>query len=135
MPHHGVRHPTKKKMRVVFDCAATYKQQSLNKCLIPGPDLTNSLVGVLIRFRMELVPYMADIESMFYQVKVPNEQQRYLRFLWWPNGDTTSEITEYRMTVHVFGAVSSPGSSIYALKRTAEDNAATFPPDVCSILK
>ena len=28
-PHHGVYHPQKGKLRVVYDCAATYKGQSL----------------------------------------------------------------------------------------------------------
>ena len=33
----------------------------------------------------------------------------------------------YQMTVHIFGAVSSPTICVYALRRTAEDNAADFP--------
>ena len=49
---------------------------------------------------------MADTEAMFYQVFVPEEQRDFLRFLWWPNGDLTAQIEEYRMTVHLFGAVS-----------------------------
>ena len=49
---------------------------------------------------------MADMKAMFYQVFVPEEQRDFLRFLWWPNGDLTAQIEEYRMTVHLFGAVS-----------------------------
>ena len=33
----------------------------------------------------------------------------------------------YRMTVHVFGSVSSPSSCLYALRRVAEDNQQEFP--------
>ena len=91
LPHHGVYHPTKKKIRVVFDAAAKYEGISLNKQLISGPDLTNSLVGVLIRFRKGLIPFTADIESMFYQVGVPKKHQDYLRFMWWPNGDINKD--------------------------------------------
>ena len=58
-------------MRVVFDCAATYQGMSLNKSLLQGPDMTNTLLGVLLRFRQDDIAIMADIESMFYQVKVP----------------------------------------------------------------
>ena len=76
-----------------------------------GPDLTNSLVGVLTRFRQEPVPFMDDVEAMFYQVRVPAYQRDYLRFLWWPGGDLNAEIEEYRMMVHPFGAVSSPSCS------------------------
>lgn len=65
IPHHGVYHPKKKKLRVVFDCGASYQGTSLNDQLLQGPDLTNSLVGVLIRLRQNPVAIMADIESMF----------------------------------------------------------------------
>jgi hypothetical protein len=52
LPHHPVFHPQKPdKVRVVFDCAAECGGTSLNKELLQGPDLTNSLVGVLMRFR------------------------------------------------------------------------------------
>lgn len=60
----------KQKIRVVFDCSATYKGQSLNKQLLQGPDLTNRLVGVLLRFRVERVAFMCDIAKMFHQVIV-----------------------------------------------------------------
>ena len=52
LPHHGIYHPRKPhKIRVVFDCSARYEGTSLNSPLMPEPDLTNSLVGVLTRFR------------------------------------------------------------------------------------
>ena len=44
IPHHGVTHPQKGKLRVVFDCAASFQGKSLNKELLQGPDLTNGLV-------------------------------------------------------------------------------------------
>jgi len=63
IPHHAVYHPKKpNKIRVVFDCAAEYENDSLNKHLLQGPDLTNNLVGVLCRFRQEGVAFMCDIE-------------------------------------------------------------------------
>ncbi|XP_068749086.1 uncharacterized protein [Montipora capricornis] len=109
IPHHGVYHPKKpKKIRVVFDCSARYGGTSLNDRLLQGPDMTNSLVGVLTRFRQEPVAFMADIEAMFYQVLVPADQLDFLRFLWWPNGDLSAELEEYRMRVHPFGVVSWP---------------------------
>ena len=54
LPHHRVYHHCKPgKIRVVFDCGAEFHGTSLNKELLPGPDLTNQLVGVLTRFRTE----------------------------------------------------------------------------------
>ena len=123
IPHHGVYHPKKPgKIRVVFDCSAEFEGHSLNRQLLQGPDLTNSLLGVLCRFRQEPVAFACDIEGMFYQVKVNEEHRDYLRFLWWDQGDTTKDPVEYRMTVHLFGAGSSPGFANLALKTTAEDN-------------
>ena len=68
IPHHGVRHPRKGALRVVFDCSAEFKGASLNSQLLQCPNLTSSLLGVLVRFRQEPVVFMGDIQSMFYQV-------------------------------------------------------------------
>jgi len=47
LPHFGIYHPKKPdKIRVVFDTPAECNRISLNKLLLPGPDLTNSLLGV-----------------------------------------------------------------------------------------
>ena len=48
---------------MVFVCAAKYDGMSLNSQLLQGPDLINSLVGVVIRFRQEQVALAADIEA------------------------------------------------------------------------
>lgn len=126
IPHHGVYHPHKpEKIRVVFDCAAKYQGKSLNDTLLQGPDLTNSLVEVLLRFRQSPYAFMADIESMFYQVSVPKSDRDCLRFLWWPDGDYNKCPSEYRMTVHLFGASSSPSCANFALHRTAIDHSNT----------
>ena len=122
IPHHAVRHPKKpEKVRVVFDCSARFKGESLNGHLLPGPDMTNGLVGVLCRFRKESVAVMCDVEGMFHQFHVNQEHRNLLRFLWWMDGDLNSEPTTYRMTVHLFGAVSSPSCANFGLKRLADD--------------
>ena len=55
-------------------------------------------------------------------VKVPDDQCSFLRFLWWEDCDTNTEIIEYEMTAHVFGGASSPSCSNFALRKTARDN-------------
>ena len=126
LPHHRVFHPQKKKLRVVFDCGATFRGVSLNSQLLQGPDLTSSLIGVLTRFRKEPVVIAADIEAMFHQVKVPTEDRDLLRFLWWPDGDYSQNMEEYRMTVHLFGATSSPSCANFSVRKCAEDNVTEF---------
>ena len=131
LPHHAVFHPAKPgKVRVVFDCSAKYRGSSLNDKLLQGPDLTNSLVGVLMRFRQESVARMSDVEAMFHQVRVKPGDCSALRFLWWPNGDLDSEPEEHMMTVHLFGGVSSPSCANFALRKIAEDNKALFDPQI-----
>ncbi|XP_068074145.1 uncharacterized protein [Danio rerio] len=121
IPHHGVYHPQKPgKLRVVFDCSAKFSGISLNDTLLTGPDLINSLVGVLCRFRKELVAVTCDIEKMFHQFLVPPDERNYLRFLWWEDGDWEKEPQDYRMTVHLFGATSSPGCANFGLKYLAQ---------------
>lgn len=130
IPHHGVYHPQKKKIRVVFDCAATFQGTSLNAQLLQGPDLTSTLIGVMTRFRKEPVVLMADIEAMFHQVRVPPGDSDLLRFLWWPDGDHDQNLVEHRMVAYLFGATSSPSCASFALRKCAEDNREQFSPKV-----
>ena len=91
---------------------------------------------MLIRFREERIAVMADVEKMFYQVKVTEPDQNYLRFLWWPNSDLTKEPVDYRMTVDLFCGASSPGcSNVVALKRTADDHEEEFGSDIADTLR
>ncbi|XP_006813138.1 uncharacterized protein LOC102800684 [Saccoglossus kowalevskii] len=127
LPHHPVIHSNKpEKVRVVFDCAAKYQGTSLNDQLLQGPDLNNTLVGVLLQFRKEPVAIVADIKQMFHQVKVKKTDCDALRFLWWPEGDLSKDPADHQMLVHPFGATSSPSCAAYALKRTADDNRSNY---------
>ena len=60
-------HPSKPgKIRVVFDCSAEDDGVSVNKRLFSGPDLTNQIVGILVKFRKDYVAIMVGTEAMFY---------------------------------------------------------------------
>ena len=92
IPHHGEYHPSKpRKIRVVFNCSAQFAGRSLNQEMLTGPDLTNPIVGVLTRFRQGEVAFMADKESMYYQLRVPEYQQSFTKFLWWGNHNIEEE--------------------------------------------
>lgn len=120
LPSFGVYHPRKPdQIRVVFDSSASHQGISLNDVLLKGPDLNNGLLGVLMRFRREQVAIMADIEQMFHSFIVREDHRNFLRFLWFKDNDTTKEVVEYRMKVHVFGNRPSPAVAIYGLRRAA----------------
>jgi hypothetical protein len=135
LPHHGVFHPRKSKIRVVFDASAEYQGESLNRHLLQGPDLINSLAGILTRFRKEPVAVTCDIEAMFYQVYVTEQHRDCLRFLWWENGQLHNDPIEYRMTRHVFGASSLPGCSNFTLKETASRYEGQFGKNVADFVR
>lgn len=81
IPHHGVYNPQKPgKIRAVFDCSARFSNTSLKDNLLTGPDLTNTLVGVLSRFRKGKIAIMCDVERMFHQFYVAPKDRDYLRF-------------------------------------------------------
>ena len=127
LPHHGVYHPAKlNKICVVFDCSAEYAGRSINKELLVGPDLTNQIIGILIRFRQGKAAFVADIEKMFFQVLVRKEHISLFCFLWWQDGNLSKKLIDHEMCVHVFGGTSSPSCSNYVLKRTYIDGEDQF---------
>ena len=113
------------KVRIVFDATAENNGTSLNKNLLQGPDSTNSLIRVLLRFRQENTAIVADIESMLHQVRVREDDQDSLQFLWWDES-TVDSLEMYVMTVHIFSATDSPCVANSTLKRTAHDNDKDF---------
>lgn len=121
LPIFGVYHPQKPgQIRVVFDSSAQQHGVSLNSVLLTGPDLNNSLLGVLIRFRKDLIAVTADIQQMFYGFLVRHDHRDYLRFLWHEDNDLSKGIQEFRMRVHVFGNSPSPAVAIYGLRQAAQ---------------
>lgn len=94
LPMFVVYHPRKPdQIRVVFDSSAQHK----NQVLLTGPDLNNSLLGVLIRFRQEAVAVTVDVEQMFHSFLVKEDHRNFLRFLWHAGNDLSEPMVEYRM--------------------------------------
>lgn len=107
LPIFGVYHPQKPdQIRVVFDSSAQQHGVSLNSVLLTGPDLNNTLLGVLLRFRKDLIAVTADIQQMFYACLMRHDHRNYLRFLWHRNND--------------FGNSPFPAVAIYCLQRAAQ---------------
>ena len=103
---------------MVFDSSAPYKGVSLNDVLLTGPDLNNTLLGVLMRSRKEPVAITADIQHMFHCFIVREDHRDFLRFLWFHNNDPDSD--------NVFGNSPSPALAIYGLRRAAKEEENNF---------
>ena len=81
LPHHPVINPHKpEKVRRVCHASAKYQGVALNDKLLPGPDLLQSLIRIIFRFREHQIALSANIEPIFLQVAVPNNDNRCLRF-------------------------------------------------------
>jgi len=133
IPHHPVVTP--KKVRIVFDCAAQVNGTSLNRVVMQGPDVSSGLIGVLLRFRLGPVAIMADIESMFHQVRVTPKNRDALRFLWWPDGKLGIDPKTYRMTAHLFGGTWSPACCGFALQRVADDYGGNYSEETANTIR
>ena len=129
LPHHPVFNPNKPgKLRVVKDAAAKFQGKSLNQALITGPDLLNSLVGIIIRFRIGNVAVIADLEEFFHHVGVTADDADSLRYLWKDDIFSDGPPHVMQMLVHIFGAKDSVTCTIHALQQTARDHHQDFDP-------
>ena len=133
LPHFAVVNPNKPgKIRFVFDAAANVNGFSFNDFLLKGPDLYNSLVGMIWKFREKPIAFSADIKEMFHQVKIKSEDQHAQRFLFRNSPD--EEVSTFVMQVMIFGAVSSPFSAQYVKNRNALEFQKEYPRAVEAIL-
>ena len=101
------------------NAASKFGGVSLNDNLMAGPDLLQSLIGIIFRFREKKIALTADVEAMFLQVKVPPADCKVLKFLWRENN--TDPISVYEYGRHIFGAESSPTCVNYALQQVGRD--------------
>ena len=127
LPHFAVFNINKPgKLRFVFDASARVGNVSLNTALLPGPDLLNSLIGVLIRFRQHAVAFGGDVMEMFHQVLIRQQDQPAQRFLW--RGSRRQGPPDiYVMQAMTFGCVSSPASAQFVMRHNANEFARDFP--------
>ncbi|XP_045035869.1 uncharacterized protein LOC123476924 [Daphnia magna] len=112
LPHHPVIRQDKKstKIRLVFDGAAKSKYgPSLNDVLETGPNLNPDLLAVLMRFRLNKIAWIADIEKAFLNIALHPEDAEAVRFLWITEPETpNSPLVAYKWKRVPFGLSSSP---------------------------
>ena len=119
LPHFGVQNSNKPgKVRLVFDAAARTNGVSLNDLLDTGPDLLESLVGVLLRFRQYAYAVKSDIKDMYLRINVIERDRGAQRFLY-RGADREREPDECEVLTLMFGSTSSPCSAIYVKNKNA----------------
>lgn len=125
MPHHAVLKESSDttKVRIVFDASAkTPNGVSLNDVLLVGPTIQSKLFSHVIRFRTYNYVITADIEKMYRQVLLHEEDRRYQRILWREDG----RIKMYQLKTLTFGVSSSPFLAIRTVQKLAEDESDAY---------
>ncbi|XP_055633645.1 uncharacterized protein LOC129773987 [Toxorhynchites rutilus septentrionalis] len=134
LPLGAVTNPNKPgKVRLIWDAAAKASGVSLNSVLLKGPDQLTLLPAVLFRFRLYYFAVSADIEQMFHQLGIIQDDKNSLRFLWSDTADGPVQI--YLMDVATFGATCSPASAQYVKNVNAQEHIKQYPRAVEGILK
>ena len=128
LPHHHVlkEDKTTTKLRVVFNgSAVTSSGVSLNDKLLQGPVVQDSLFSLLIRFRLNPVAFIADIEKMYRQILIHPDDQPYQRILWQqPN---QASVEEYQLKTITYGTAPAAFLATRTLQQLAIDEKAQFP--------
>ncbi|XP_055542920.1 uncharacterized protein LOC129728499 [Wyeomyia smithii] len=113
------------KVRIFRDAAAKVDGVSLNTMLMKGPDLLNTLLGVLYGFREKRIAFSADLKEMFHQILVRKEDRHAQRLLW--REDSTQAPEVFVMNVVTFGAACSPCLAQYVKNKNAQEHAYKYP--------
>ena len=134
--HHAVVRPEKKTtpIRIVFNSSASFNGHTLNDYWCKGPDLLNSLFGVLLRFRENQIAVCGDITKMYHMIFIPPVDQHVHRFVW-RSFETDRKPDVYVKTVLTFGDRPAPTMAITAMRKTANMNRETSPRAAESITK
>ncbi|CAC5379123.1 unnamed protein product [Mytilus coruscus] len=139
IPHRAFIKPNKTttKLRIVYDASAKSNNEvnSLNECLYRGPVLLKNLCGIFMRFRLNQVAIVAEIEKAYLQVRLQKSDRDVTRFLWLKNYKdgyaSDANLQEYRFCRVPFGIISSP----FLLAATVESHLDTYQSPIARKIK
>ncbi|XP_063979066.1 uncharacterized protein LOC135163517 [Diachasmimorpha longicaudata] len=127
LPHHAVIKESSltTKVRVVFDGSTKSSSSiSLNESLLIGPTIQDSLFTLILRLRQYNYVLTGDIEKMYRQFLIREEDRNYQRILWRNNN---GEIITYQLNTVTFGLSCAPFLAIRALQQLATEETKDFP--------
>lgn len=128
LPHHPVirKDALTSKLRVVFDASArTESGASLNHKLLVGPVLQDTLFELLLRFRMHQYVLTADLQMMYRQIFVREQDRDLQRILWRSNSDMN--IQTYQLNTLTYGTSSAPFLAVRCLEELAIQEGNRYP--------
>ncbi|XP_055621958.1 uncharacterized protein LOC129765576 [Toxorhynchites rutilus septentrionalis] len=128
LPHHPVikEASTTTKVRVVFDASCKTKSgKSLNDCLLVGPIIQDDLRSIILRCRIKQIMLVADVEKMFRQINVHQEDRSLQCILW--RESPSEEVSVYELNTVTYGTKSAPFLATRTLKQLAMEEEQRFP--------
>lgn len=127
LPHHAVMKQSSSttKLRVVFDGSSKSSTGvSLNEKLDPGPSILQELFSILVRFRKHQIAFAADVEKMFRQVIVHEDDRDYQRVVW--REDSNGPILHFRLNTVTYGTTCATFLAARTLRQIANDLPSDF---------
>ena len=137
LPHHAVIWEDREKTqaRIVFDaCAKDSNGKSLNSCIEAGPSLQPGLCGILLHFIKKKIAATSDIEKMFLQIGLREQDRDSHRYLW-RDLDLDADPKIYRTSRVTFGIVASPFLAICTIQEHVQRNKEQYPEACEEIIK
>ncbi|XP_076660104.1 uncharacterized protein LOC143363391 [Halictus rubicundus] len=128
LPHHGVwrESSTTTKLRVVFNGSSkTTTGVSLNDILHSGPNLLPEIPDLLLRWRCHAIVFAADMEKMYRQIWLAEEDRDAQRILW--RRDSGDQVGEYRLRTVTYGLACAPYLAMRTLRQLSLDEGGRFP--------
>ncbi|GFX78892.1 integrase catalytic domain-containing protein [Trichonephila clavipes] len=122
LPHHAVMKgdSVSTKLRVVFDGTCKPSNgNSINSILGIGKMLQPDLFKILVKFRLNEIAFSADIQQMYRQILIDQEDQNFQRIVWRESKD--SPIREYKLCTVTYGTASAPYLATRCLFQTGLD--------------
>ncbi|XP_017887576.1 uncharacterized protein LOC108629432 [Ceratina calcarata] len=98
---------------------------TFNQTLMTGPTIQNDIFEILIRFRIHHFALIADIEKMYRQVLVHEDDRKYQQIFW--REDPNEPLEVYQLNTLTFGTSCAPFLAIRTLHKLADDEKHNYP--------
>ncbi|XP_023726930.1 uncharacterized protein LOC111875099 [Cryptotermes secundus] len=128
MPHHAVVKNTSSttKVRVVFNTLAkTTSSLSLNDLMMVGPTIQQDMFSIVLRFHTHRYALTADVEKMYRQIQVHEDDGDLQRIVW--RSHPSQRLETYCLTTVTYGTAAAPFLATRCLLQVVLDSQRTQP--------
>ncbi|KAK2575370.1 hypothetical protein KPH14_008479 [Odynerus spinipes] len=128
MPHHAVIRETSSttKLRVVFNASGKNPNAAaVVRATRLGPALQNDLISIILKWRIHRYVFSADIEKMYRQIRVHDDDAEYQRIVW--RDEPSASPRDFKLTTVTYGTAAAPYLALRTLQQLASDEESKFP--------